>query len=206
MRQALCNAGIPANELAPLVPGKPGRELVTMYHCTPDVLHTNDAFTFAFVRNPLEYYRSYWSHMMRAWGRPTPPNPFNDKYMRQNFSDFVRAVCEGQPGWVGRKYQLFCGLDGKRLDYIGRQETLADDLVYALNLAGEEFDEEALRNTPMKNISSKINLWAQKSLYSPSLAQLVIESEIEVFSLYGYSTDPTQVLRNADAVGECMYT
>lgn len=205
VRQAIVSSGVPANEIANFTPHKQGRELFTMYHNTPDDVHTEGLFTFSFVRNPLAYYQSYWSHVMRRKGLDVPKNPFNDQYMRSRFPDFVRAVCAGQPGWVSRIYARFNGIDGNRLSFVGRQESLVEDVVKALRLAGEQFDEAALRATPKQNLSSKLSQWDCRCTYTESLAMRIIETEAEAFSLYGYSTDPSAFLRQSEAVGSVMY-
>jgi len=69
------------------------------------------------------------------------------------------------------------GPDGARLDYVGRQESLADDLVAALELAGERFDEGALRATPRRNRAASMPRFADKMALSEGTVQRVIECE-----------------------------
>ncbi len=142
---------------------------------------------------------------MRDWAKPKVVDWSSEKYMNANFSDFLHAVLDDCPGWLSLEYRSFAGIDGKKVSFIGHQESLADDLVHALTLADETFDEAALRATPFRNVAYAETEFKKGCQYTPALAEKVIESEIEAFTLYGYSTDPNQVLREPNVVRERVY-
>ncbi len=80
------------------------------------------------------------------------------------------------------------------VDFIGKQENLADDLVTALNTAGEFFEEKRIRSTPSSNQSADLpvsgaagNKYGDRAVWTPKLRQLVYESEKELFEIFGYS-------------------
>lgn len=110
-------------------------------------------FVFAFVRHPVSYYRSHWSYKTQhGWDERSAA----DRELKaDSLEGFVRKVLERRPrGWVSGMYRNFLLREGKMPDFVGYQERLADDLVRALRLAGETFDEDALRATPPVNTSA----------------------------------------------------
>ncbi|MGH2852048.1 MAG: hypothetical protein ACRDLP_15715, partial [Solirubrobacteraceae bacterium] len=110
-----------------------------------------DRFTFAFVRHPLDFWRSYWAFRMRdGWD---PESNIDTAIASPDFDTFIAGVIERFPGEAGAVYETFVGTPEREIDFIGRFERLADDLVSALRLAGEEFDEAALRAHPAENVS-----------------------------------------------------
>ena len=86
------------------------------------------------------------------------------------------------------------------VDFIGKQENLVDDLVKALNAAGEFFDEELIRSTRPVNQSASLPVsgsggfsdgatgskYGDRAVWTPELRQLVYESEKELFERYDY--------------------
>ena len=125
-------------------------------HATPDIVRPKDVagkFSFCFVRRPVAWYRSYWSFRSRKGARRDEKFPA-DGVWSDDFDQFVNNCLDLYPsGFVSTLYQFYTGLNGERVDFIGRQEHLADDLVRSLGMAGEEFDEGALRATPKQNRS-----------------------------------------------------
>jgi hypothetical protein len=72
------------------------------------------------------------------------------------------------------------------IDFVGRQENLANDLCHALRLAGESFDENALRNWPMANVAIGI---PQPVKYPRALAYALAECEHAAIQDF-YPLDP----------------
>jgi hypothetical protein len=70
--------------------------------------------------------------------------------------------------------------------FVGRYETLADDLVRALDEAGEDFDEEALRSYAPANRS---DYGRHTANYDLALAERVVEAEQDAI-LRWYKDDP----------------
>ncbi len=161
---------------------------LTGRHATPDGVAEADRFSFAFVRHPLTWYRSFWAYrmMLRNFspnrdGARFPP----DACWTEPFERFVQLCLEMYPeGWVGSLYRCYLGPDGNQLDYVGRQEHLADDLVEALRLAGETFDEAQLRATPRRNRSASMPRFAGQLGLSEETTQRVLECERWVIERY----------------------
>jgi hypothetical protein len=140
-------------------------------------------FLFAFVREPLSLYRSYWRFKARAgWD---PLNPFDVDVAASSFESFVENVLRVKPAWCTRMFEDYVGPPPQEINFIGRFESLVEDLVRALRRAGEAFDERAIRETPPVNVS------AGPACYSPGLATRVRLSEHECISRFGYPSLPS---------------
>lgn len=182
VRQAIRNAGIPTNEIGPDLSKHSFNRLSNIFHCAPGLVHSEGYFTFAFVRNPLSYYQSYWSFKMRTGA----DNIFDKAYMDEDFLQFVRNVIEGHPGWVSALYKKFLGPNADWVDYVGRQESLRKNLIQVLHLAGENFQEAAIYATNSLNEASSLKEWSAKCKYTSQIAKEVYAVEKEAIELYGY--------------------
>jgi len=89
-------------------------------------------------------------------------------------------------GRVSKIYKEFTADVRTPLHFIGRQESLVDDLVKALQLAEEDFDEEKLRATPMENQGGSLPRWKKFCTYTPELEEEVRESERWAMEMFGY--------------------
>lgn len=186
VRAAVKNAGIPSNEVFTTL-GTQRVEPDKLFHARPDQLERQGHFRFAFVRHPASMYRSYWSYKIRLG--PKGYNDFDTKYMHEEFPVFVRAVLKDLP-WVSHQLRWYTGYFAERLDFVGKQERLADDLVRALRRAGEDFDEDALRSTPRMNESSAAEELGQRCAYTPELLQEVCAAERWTLDAFGYPENP----------------
>jgi hypothetical protein len=110
-------------------------------------------FSVCFVRHPLSWYKSVWSYKREPVSRGKFPP---DKYWVPDYEEFVKNMLFVFPeGFVTKLFQYYVGEHADQIDFIGRQEYLADDLVTALTLAGETFDEHLLRARGWRNVSKK---------------------------------------------------
>ena len=143
-------------------------------------------FRFGFVREPALWYRSHWVHKKRRQDYPDPIFDFDEAVRTStDFADFVRSVTPAVPHYVTDLYEYFLGPAGA-IDYIGRQETLVEDLITALDLAGVEFDPALLEAVPPMNEGTK-----GMPEITPELRELIVASEQEAYERYGYSGDGT---------------
>ena len=171
MRAAIRAAGIPAEEY-----GLPGRVHLGLEDCP-----CPEKFKFAFVRDPVEMYRSYWTYKMgRGWD---PANEIDQTCRSDDFRGFVTCVLEHYPGVLGSSFAAFVGPEGGEIEFVGRHENLREDLITALSLAGESFDPEAIRSLPPKNVSDRRRFPAR---YSEELEAAVRASEAEALRRFGY--------------------
>ena len=186
VREAIHRVGIPTSEIAGSdICGKESLREVryAFFHASPHEVSLQDKFNFCFVRHPLTCYQSEWSFFMkRNW-------PGDGLFIRQvrseNFEEFVRKLIEYRPAYISQRYRLF-----ESADFIGHYESLADDLVRALRMGGETFDEQLLCSAPPANTASRDPGLREKCQYPETLRKLVLEVEREAVEKYGYAEDP----------------
>ncbi len=140
-----------------------------------------DKFKFAFVRHPVQLYQSYWQFKMGiGWD---PKNSLDSNCRSDCFHQFIRNVLAKYPGVFGNSLNDFVGEEGNEIEFIGKYEHLVEDLIRALRLAGESFDEEAVRNTPPYNVSSKSRFPVE---YADELEKAIRYTENKVIKRFGY--------------------
>lgn len=141
----------------------------------------SDLFRFAFVRHPEEYYGSFWRYKMTVgWDFR---NELEVRCHSTDFNVFVRNVLQAYPGWCSGMFEDYVGLPENEIEFVGRQERLADDLVRALRAAGETFDEGALRACPPENVTDRTSLVAK---LTPDLREALHASERRAIVRFGY--------------------
>ena len=171
----------------------PGRYLEAVVKAGPQwQSRARGAFKFCFVRHPLAWYESYWSftraHGWNAWGvnrrgrRRWHPNALLDGLGDDDFNRFVRNVLERRPGYVTKLYGWYATPE---IDFVGKQESLADDLAVVLRLIGRQFDERKLRQQPRVNVSDR----SQAPVWDPVLKDEVASAERAALERFGYSPE-----------------
>lgn len=152
-------------------------------HTTRKSAPRPDLFTFSFVRHPLTWYQSYFSYKQRkGW---QPENDWDKVVRRDLFTDFIEAAIAHTPAYYSKLLRRFVGKAGDEVDFIGRFESLTEDLIHALELAGEEFDADMIRHTPPVN-QSHYDL--HPAVYPEDLARRVLDVEAEAVQRF-YSAD-----------------
>jgi hypothetical protein len=151
-------------------------------HLPLDQCPRNDLFRFAFVRHPLEVYRSLWQYKMGAgWD---PENVLDRTCGDPDFSTFVLRVVEKYPGVCGSMFEAYVGPPGSEIEFIGRQERLVEDLVTSLRQAGEQFDENTIRNLERANVSDRLRFPA---VLTREAREALLWSERETLKRFGYT-------------------
>jgi hypothetical protein len=149
--RALTAAGIPFQVIPPENP-----------HA---IAETEGRFVFTFVRHPLSWYASFWTFrwsMAKQRGGPMDKRLQEDARRADEaideclvdadgqprpFDAFVEACVARHPGFLSRKYALYTA----KAHFVGRQESLCEDLLEALGRAGVVFDAETIRRIPRAN-------------------------------------------------------
>ncbi len=106
-------------------------------------------FSFTFVREPLDWYKSYWAsaRYMRDNESKMWQNSILHFALEDDFQGFIKNVTKMFPtGALTAIYKCFLGENGNDLDFVGKQENLTEDLIKALTLAGEDFNEKVIRD------------------------------------------------------------
>lgn len=158
----------------------PGCKLVQQHrnHATPDEIpaaQVASRFLFTFIRHPVDWYLSYWSHRMRspwilpqypaerdAWDRAiASPAGWRDGRL---FDEWAKRICKLHPGFLTRRYHDYT----TRMHFIGQTENLLDDLNAALRMAGEDFRVDVLPGRNASRNRPKLN---------PETESLILDSE-----------------------------
>ncbi len=152
---------------------------VTWRHAPLPMLRQSFDFTFTFVRHPLSWYESWWKFQAGQWQIFEPgvwhPQRTLERCQSDDFSEFIRLMIRHEPGYVSRMYEWFIGPPGHDyVQFVGRQETLAGDLVEVLTRLGCEFDVEMVRQAPRANESPK---QMGEPVWDPGLRARVLELE-----------------------------
>jgi hypothetical protein len=129
-------------------------------------------FMFCFVRNPLSWYESWFRYASQPrikglrFGRKKDiigwhPNAMLNGLVTSDFNQFIRNIIDSRPGYVTELYGWYTR---PQMDFIGKQENLADDLVKVLKIMNIKFDEEFIRNYKKVGVSDKKEIVWQKEL------------------------------------------
>jgi len=151
-------------------------------------------FMFCFVRDPLEWYASYWRYQsdmewleygnrydVHDWHPWTPLNGLGSP----DFDEFIRNVIATRPGYLT---EMFGWYTTPAVNFVGRTERLADDLIDVLGRLGVSFDEERVRTWKPKNTSSRGP--GRRASWTPELRREMERIEYAARLRFGY-IDPT---------------
>jgi hypothetical protein len=156
-----------------------------------------ESYKFCFVRHPHSWYESYWRfmqglgwerfHKKRQRERTTllkrswHPTALLEQVGDRNFNSFLRAVLESYPGYLTQMYGWYASPG--EIDFVGRTESLVDDLLVALDQADIDVDEEMVQSTEKVNTSpSRID----RPTWDDDLRAAVRRLEAPVFERFGY--------------------
>jgi len=137
----------------------------------------NQKFAFAFVRNPLTWYKSYFAYRQKyPWDKCTH---FDLRCRAWTFPAFIEKVLsEYSFGYVSRMYEYLT----EDCSIVGKMENLKEDLINILQNAEEDFNPRSIRH-------DRINVSKTESLkYGPGQVEQIISAEKETFERYNYST------------------
>lgn len=181
VRRTIRDLGIESEEK-----GDPHISLVDFADTYPEVLA--DRYTFTFVRHPLDWWRSYWSHRdLRGWAID---HPMDRECNDTDFGHYMDQVLRSD--WRDHYLQIVRSVVTARMDYVGRQENLRVDLTAALTEAGEKFDHRSLGRLGMINRSDSLS-----ARYSPGQSAQVMAIHHELIQRY-YVQRPSTLRRIGD--------
>jgi hypothetical protein len=136
-------------------------------------------FTFAFVRDPYDWYASYWRHRQKFgdWDSASPI----DEFARRPFTEFVLQAAKQRPRHLTRVYERYCGPPDDPISFVGRYERLVEDLVAALTSAGQPFDADALHAHPAVNTTDRED---PRTAYGAETRAALTASERDAFARF----------------------
>lgn len=149
-------------------------------HSTPrDAKNLKGLFSYCFIRHPVSWHKSFWSYRLKYKHKKLKPIQLKDPieyHWNDNFNKYLSGILDEFPnGYLTEMFGEFIPY----VDYVGKQERLVDDLIIALNAAGEIFDEDKIRGTGPVNVSKGGNIEMAPVLYKE-----LIKSEKEIIGAY----------------------
>jgi hypothetical protein len=126
-------------------------------------------FRFSFVRHPIPWYQSFYRFSVSRPQNQWPPRgwQYRKQYERLahphpgvSFEEFCEYVLEYHPGYCTKNYWVSLGAPETEIEFIGRTENLREDLLRALELAGETVTDEQrrfIREFPPHNVSPRVS-------------------------------------------------
>jgi hypothetical protein len=153
----------------------------------------NYPFSFCFVRHPLRWYESYWRYAAqmgwRSWGDERDMSHWHpwavlNGLCCDDFNEFICRLIEKRPGYVS---ELYASYAQPQVNFIGKQESLTDDLVAVLRKLNLNFDEERIRAIKHANESDRVD--NRLIIWDEGLKAEVKRLEYAAFRRYGYDYD-----------------
>lgn len=135
-----------------------------------------NSFKFCFVRHPYEWVKSYyrfqeengwpkWKGLGEEWikygNSNWHPNTPLYELSHRSFNDFLRDLIKSRPGYI---YELYSWYTGRDIDFVGRQESLEEDLIKVLEKIGCKFDKNKINSLGRVNTTKKVGLKADKEV------------------------------------------
>ncbi len=157
-----------------------------------------DRFMFAFVRNPLDWLKSCYMEKVYPEFVDYNLNFVTPPKEKITFKEFVLEKGEG---YVSRLYRQFLKSPKNIypfVNYIGRAENLKEDLIEALEIAGEDFDKTLFDNIPMQRQGASVEKNKKLIEVDEETLQFIEEGESEAINLF-YSKN------SYSNVQQCIY-
>ena len=160
-------------------------------HLFPHQMPEDDRVNFAFVRNPLTWWHSwYW------WNKTQPLSRFNGEELKTK--SFDHWVADYGAFWLGMYTTLikrYFGEDAKfptinKVTKFGKIEHLFKDLQTMLDEIGEDYNREELGKIIDSKIiltraNTNIQTYNRKNI-SKETKQIIFETEKEIFNRFHY--------------------
>jgi hypothetical protein len=172
---------------------------------------------FCFIRDPISWYKSYWSCIMTQleqtqhpdwfhilehnnWGTaeldtPWHPNRMIDVHCgSRDFNDFVFYCIKDFPSYVSQMYKLYTD----HCYFIGKYENLYEDVVKLLEPYGYDKAEimTKLKALPMVNESSP--KWKAAASMKPKLEATL--KTLETCEAYAYTRPKSEEILSVDEI------
>lgn len=163
INKALKVSGIPVSRWNQTFTRSIPKKHALIGHIPPDN-RASVKVAFAFVRHPLDYYKSVWTYLKNKGKHQRHKiennfswHPFHKPIeLWQDDIDFVSwclRMCDHEPGWMARLVDLYVGpAGGEFCQYIGRTEKLEEDFCSIMSLLGYQIDQTKL---PPKSNANK---------------------------------------------------
>jgi hypothetical protein len=155
-----------------------------------------DCFRFCFVREPLDWYESWWRFMQgldwKSWGDERDPYRWHPNSMlnglgSRDFNTFVHNVNRKRPGYVTEMYGWYVR---PGVGFVGKMERLQRDLLRAFRLMGLDVDASKIAAMPPLNESP---CHIPKPEWDPELKRTTLRLEYAGYVRFGYPVEEAQL-------------
>lgn len=151
-------------------------------HTIREKIDPTEDIICCFVRHPLTWYASYWQHRQQLVTR-RDGGPI-DNIVDLPFTDFIEGILKDYPGYLSKFFDTYTN----RCRFIGKQETLRDDLNVILSGLKIKYNQNYLYTRVLDNVTEKT------AKYPYSLAKEIMITEKAIIDRYNYNYIPTEVL------------
>ena len=148
-------------------------------------------FFISFVRHPLRWYESMFKYCrQRGWpyhgSRDYSPFSWGaiswlNGIRADSFGAYLKQILGTRRGFLT---DLYAEYTGPMVDFVGRTERLADDLVEILGKKGLAFDPENIRNQPPLNTTP-----CEPLSWDAGIRKEIIQTEWALFERYNYDPE-----------------
>jgi hypothetical protein len=182
VKSVLTSMGIPFQELGHQ------HEHFPSLKCHKPADFFDSRFIFTFVRHPITWYQSRWAFRMKMGWQPKHPLDWN--CASNDFNNFVeRAIGYHPGGWCSWEFSSYIDHtrpNGKPLiDFVGRTENLADDLINALQKSGHDVNPDLIKSYHSINASTSDGRPSSElAKYDPSTFKKLISVEKEAIGRF----------------------
>jgi hypothetical protein len=147
-------------------------------------------YTFTFVRHPIDWYVAFWRERQRGRWQLREPDAvwhptwdIEPRFASDTLAEFVSKVTENRPGYLSDTFRLYTGRGtADEVHYVGKYETLADDLHAVLDTIGVSHSVEQLPSP--RRMSHK----RRKAALPRAIATAIRATEHDTLTDYGYET------------------
>ena|SRR6202050_137793 len=151
-------------------------------------------FKFCFIREPLVWYESFWRYMHcedrsgrvdSLGGDPYKWHPFTylDGSGSPDFNTFMHNVNKNRPGFVTEMYGWYIR---PGMDFVGKAESLRQDVITVLSLMKVDFDPQMILSMPKQNETpSRL----AKAEWDPKIKKETLRLEYAGYVRYGYPVE-----------------
>jgi hypothetical protein len=153
-------------------------------------------FKFCFVREPLNWYESWWRFMQsrnwKSWGDDRDPYKWHPNSMLNglgspDFNTFVFNVNKKRPGYVTEMYGWYVR---PGISFVGKLECLPQDLIKAFALMKLDVDLKRISGVSEANESPASIPMPE---WDPELRKQTLRLEYAGYVRFGYPVDEEQL-------------
>lgn len=141
-------------------------------------------FVFCFVRNPFKWYESWFKYQnsrdWMEWGRGDRfhhPCAIIDDCANSEFTKFMEKILRKVPGFLTGMYHRYT----EYADFIGKQETLAEDFLRLSTLRKLNYTSKEIFNYPRVNEGKKTRI-----KWETDIRKELMKTEYALFKRYEY--------------------